>query len=79
MKNNLDDIILNYDDDFWHKSYILRKLVNLYDEKPEKLMLAKQEYIELYFEKETNLLKRFNLAKKYYSKSQIRTSTKSNF
>ncbi len=69
MKNNLDDVIPNYDDDFWHKSYILRKLVNLYDEKPEKLMLAKQEYVELYFEKETNLLKRFNLAKKVLLKN----------
>lgn len=69
MKNNLDDVIPNYDDDFWHKSYILRKLVNLYDEKPEKLMLAKQEYVELYFEKETNLLKRFNLAKKVLFKN----------
>ncbi len=69
MKNNLDDVIPNYDDDFWHKSYILRKLVNLYDEKPEKLMLAKQEYVELYFGKETNLLKRFNLAKKVLLKN----------
>ena len=69
MKNKLDDVIPNYDDDFWHKSYILRKLVNLYDEKPEKLMLAKQEYVELYFEKETNLLKRFNLAKKVLLKN----------
>lgn len=69
MKNNLDDIIPNYDDDFWHKTYILRKLVNLYDEKSEKLMLAKQEYVELYFEKETNLLKRFNLAKKVLLKN----------
>jgi hypothetical protein len=69
MKNNLDDVIPNYDDDFWHKSYILRKLVNLYDEKPEKLMLAKQEHVELYFGKETNLLKRFNLAKKVLLKN----------
>jgi len=69
MKNKLDDIIPNYDDDFWHKSYILRKLVDLYDEKPENLMLAKQEYVELYFEKETNLLKKFNLAKKVLAKN----------
>ena len=69
MKNKLDDVITNYDDNFWHKSYILRKLSDLYDEKPEKLMLAKQEYIELYFEKETNLLKSFNLAKKVLTKN----------
>jgi len=69
MKNKIDDVVPNYDDDFWHKSYILRKLVNLYDEQPEKLMLAKQEYVELYFERETNLLKRFNLAKKVLMKN----------
>ncbi len=69
MKNKLDDIIPNYDDDYWHKSFILRKILDLYDEKPEKLMLAKQEYVELYFEKETNLLKRFNLAKKVLMKN----------
>lgn len=69
MKNQLDEIVPNYDDDFWHKSFTLRKLFNLYDEKPEKLMLAKKEYVELYFEKETNLLKRFKLAKKVLVKN----------
>ena len=69
MKNNLDDTLTNYDDNYWHKSFALRKLSNLYDEKPENLMLAKQEYIGLYFEKETSLLKRFNLAKKVLTKN----------
>ena len=69
MKNNLDDVVPHYDDNFWHKSFVLRKLLDLYDEKPENLMLAKQEYVELYFAKETNLLKRFSLAKKVLLKN----------
>ncbi len=69
IKNNLDDEVLGNDDTYWHKSVTLRKLLNLYDEKQEKLMLAKQEYVELYFEKEANLLKRYNLAKKVLVKS----------
>jgi hypothetical protein len=69
MKNKLDDEVLEIEDNYWHKSVLLRKILNTYDEETEKLMLAKGEYVELYFEKETNLLKKYNLAKKVLTKN----------
>lgn len=69
IKNNIYDKVLEIEDNYWHKSVLFRKLSNLYDEKPETLMLAKGEYVELYFERETNLLKKFSLAKKVLAKS----------